>query len=93
MDGPEVSPSTCLEVSPQPDENMYYIGGGVSKDIVLDHLDRASLSQAGGLARFKPIWTLAGITVICLAVALGTGLGAGVAIRSFFELIQVSPCF
>ena len=82
MNGLEVSPSTGLEVAPQPDGNMYYIGGGVSNDTVLDHLDRSRLSQARRMAKFVPIRILAGIAVICFAVALGTGIGAGVASRS-----------
>lgn len=82
MDGLEVQPSTCPQVAPQPDENMYYIGGGALKDSVLDQrLDQASQSQVGSLDRFKPFWTLGGISVICLAVALGIGLGAGVTAR------------
>ena len=82
MDGPEVAPCTGLEVASQQDGNMYYIGGGVTKDTVLDHLDRSSPSQARLIAKTKPIQRLAGVAVICFAIALGAGIGAGVAIRS-----------
>ena len=82
MDGLEVAPPTCLEVSPQPHENKYYVPGGVSGNTVVDRIDRSGLPQAGSVAKFKPTRTLVGIGVICLAAALGTGLGAGVAIRS-----------
>ena len=82
MDGLEVAPSTCLEVSPHSHENKYYVDGGVSGDTNVDHVDRFNLPQVGSLAKFKPTRTLVGIGVICLAAALGTGFGAGVAIRS-----------
>lgn len=82
MDGLEVAPSTCLQVSPQPDENKYYVPVGVPTDTVIDHLDRSSIPQAGSLAKFKPTRTLFGIGIICLAAALGIGLGVGVAIQS-----------
>ena len=82
MDGLEVTPSTCLQVSPQPDENMYFVRVGAPKDTVSDHSDRFSIPQAGSLAKFKPTRKLVGIGIICLAAALGIGLGVGVAIQS-----------
>lgn len=77
--GLEVKPSTSPEVIPQPDGNMYYVGGGGPNGPVSGQLDQSNPPQAKSPGRSRVIWVLAGIAILCLAVAIGAGLGAGLA--------------
>lgn len=80
--GLEVKPSTSPEVAPQPDENMYYMGGGAPNDTVFDQPNQSDQSyqpQAKSQGRSRAIWVLGITAVLCLAVAIGAGLGAGLA--------------
>ena len=77
--GMEAKPSTSPEVIPQPDGNMYYVGGGGPNGPVSDQLDQSNPPQAKSPRRSRVIWVLAGNAVLCLAVAIGAGLGVGLA--------------
>ena len=70
-----------LQVAAQPDTNKYYVGSGGSGHptfLPLDQSDRFNQPQkAKKLGRLKVFWVLTIITVICLALAVGGGLGAG----------------
>ena len=70
-----------LQVAAQPDINKYYVGSGGSGHptfLPLDQSERLNQPQeAKKLGRLKVSWVLTIITVICLALAVGGGLGAG----------------
>ena len=70
-----------LQVAAQPDINKYYVGSGGSGHptfLPTDQSDRFNQPQgAKKLGRLKVSWALTIITVICLALAVGGGLGAG----------------
>lgn len=90
-----------LRVAAQPDANKYYVGsGGSGHSIFLppDQSGRFTQAQeAKKLVRLKVFWVLAITTVICLAVAVGGGLGAGLhksnLSRSPHVLLLVPLCF
>lgn len=75
----EVEVSTGLQVVPQPDENTYHMSGGPPDHPVFAHLDQSDPLQAKSQGRPRAIWVLAGIAALCLVVALGAGLGIGLA--------------
>lgn len=77
--GLEVKPSTGPQVIPQPDANMYYVGGAGPNGPVFGQLNQSDSPKAKSPGRSRVIWVLAGIAVICLAVGIGAGLGAGLA--------------
>ena len=82
--GLEMAPSTRPEVVPQPNGHMYYMGGGAPNETLFNQpnqSDQFYQSQAKIPGRSRAIWVLAGIAVVCLAVAIGAGLGAGLAAR------------
>ena len=72
---------TDLQVAAQPDTNKYYIGSGGSghpTSLPLDQSGRFNQPQeVKKLGRLKVIWVLTIITVICLALAVGGELIAG----------------
>ena len=73
----EVEAPTGLQVAPQPDENKYYIGGGGSDHALFDLPDQSDRSQVKRPGQSRATWSLIVITVTCLALALGGGLGGG----------------
>lgn len=77
--GLEVKPSTSPEVAPQPDENKYYVGGGVPSHAISDQLNLPNQRQAKSQGQLRAFWILAVVAVVCLAVGLGAGIGAGLA--------------
>lgn len=80
--GLEIKPATEPEVAPQPNEYMYYTGGGAMTHTVSDQpnqFDQSHQPQAMGQGRSRAVWVLGIIAVLCLTVAVGAGLGAGLA--------------
>lgn len=75
----EMNVAPGLEVAPQPDKNMYYLKGGESDHPVLFQPDHSTQSSTKSQGRPRAIWILAGLAVLLLAVALGAGLGVGLA--------------
>lgn len=77
----EVQAPVDLQVASQPDDNKYYVGSeGPDHPTFLppDQSDRFNQPQgAKKLGRLKVFWVVTIITVICLALAVGGGLGAG----------------
>lgn len=78
--GLEVKPSTGPEYAPQPEEYKYYLGGGAPTHAVFGqpHQHQFQAKKPGPSKAF--LW-LATTAIICLALALDAGLGAGLAIR------------
>ena len=73
--GLEVAPPTYPEVTTQPDDKYYTRGGVINYPI----LDQSHQAQAKSQSHVRGIWVLAIIAIICLAAALGVGLGTGLA--------------
>ena len=78
--GIEVVPDTGPEIAPQPDANRYYTGSEASHGLA-DTPDPPLHPSIGTRGPQRALWALAVITVLCVAVALGAGLGAGLAIH------------
>lgn len=80
--GLEMKPSMMPEVAPQPDENMYYMGGGAPNDTVIDPQYQSNQSykpQVKSQGWSRVIWVLGITAILCLAVAVGVGVRAGLA--------------
>lgn len=77
--GLEVKPPAGLEVAAQPDGKKYYTGGGESDHPVFREPDQLDQTRARGQGRSRAVWMLAMIAVVCLTIAIGAGLGAGLA--------------
>lgn len=75
----ELNVASGLQVAPQPDENMYYLKGGISDHHVHFRPDQSTQSLTKSRGRPRAIWLLAGLAVLMLAAALGAGLGVGLA--------------
>ena len=77
----EVQVPADLQVASQPDDSKYYVGSEGPDHPTSsppDQSDRFNQPQgAKKLGRLKVFWVLSIITVICLALAVGGGLGAG----------------
>lgn len=90
-----------LQVAAQPDTNKYYVGSGGSDHptfLPLAQSDRFNQSQeAKKLGHLKVFWVLTIITVLCLALAVGGGLRAGLqksnSSRSPYVLLLVPLLF
>ena len=74
--GLEVAPHTGPEVVDQPDEAKYFLGSSQPSEIALGQSHRL-IDTTSNNQRNKALWALAVIGVVCLAAALGTGLGVG----------------
>lgn len=82
--GLEVTPDTGPQIIPQPDADLYYNGPEESHEHTPDqlhHLNPPSLRSPGNKRSHKVVWALAVITSLCIAGALGAGLGAGLAVH------------
>ena len=74
--GLEVAPHKAPEVVPQPDEANYSLGSSQPSEIALGQPHRL-INTTPKIQRSKALWALAVIGIVCLAAALGTGLGVG----------------
>ena len=77
--GLEVEPSTSPEVVNQRYTDKYYTTIKATSQPYSSHKDTSVQSYRKSQSRFKNVWILAIIAFICLAVAIGAGLGAGLA--------------
>lgn len=77
--GLEVAPCTDPEVTAQPDANKYCVKAVERKEYSFDRPVQSGRSDAKNQSWSKAFWVLALIAVLCLAVALGAGLGVGLA--------------
>ena len=80
--GLEIEPTTNLEVAIQPYIEKHYITGGAPNHSISSHLDTSNQSYGKVQSRFKTMWILAVIAFICLAIAIGAGLGVGLQHKS-----------
>ena len=79
VSGLEVEISTSPEVIIQPYTEKYCITSGASSHPISSHSNTSDQSHRKSQSRYKTVWVLAIIGFICLAVAIGAGLGAGLA--------------
>ena len=79
--GLEIEPTTSPEVAIQPYTDKHYVTGGAPNHPISSHLDTSDQTTEKVQGRFKTVWILSVIAFICLAVAIGAGLGAGLAAR------------
>ena len=77
--GLEVELATSPEIVNQPYTEKYSTTSGVTSQPYSSPTDTSVQSHRKIRSRFKNVWILAIIGFICLAVAIGTGLGAGLA--------------
>lgn len=73
----EVEVPTDVQVTPEPDENKYYMRGGELDHPVFVQSDQSNQSHVKSPGGSRAVWVLALITVVCQAVAAGGGLGVG----------------
>ena len=78
--GLEVALYHGLEVVPQSNVDMCFVGSSQPNEIALGQPDK-SINTVSKIKRNKALWALAVIAIVCLAAALGAGLGAGLANR------------
>ena len=74
--GLEVAPHKGSELVPQPDEARYFLGSSQPNEIALGQ-PPVSINATSKIQRNKALWALAVIGIVCLAAALGAGLGVG----------------
>lgn len=77
--GMEVVSDTGPQIPPTPDAKKYYAGPEKSHDHAPNEPILPLLPSTGNHSPHKAFWTFAVITVLCMAVASGAGLGAGLA--------------
>ena len=77
--GLEVEPVTSLETVIQPYTEKHYITSATSSQPISSHSDTFVKSHRKGQSHFKTILILSVVAFICLAVAIGAGLGVGLA--------------
>lgn len=77
--GLEVAPYSGLEITGQPDANKYFIKAEEAKNYSIDQPIQSGYSDARSQDWRKAFWVLALVAVLCLVVALGAGLGVGLA--------------
>ena len=71
--GLEVAPHKGPEVVTQPDEAKYFVDSSQPSEIALGQPHNTTSK----IQRNKALWALAVIGIVCLATALGAGLGVG----------------
>ncbi|KAM0794268.1 hypothetical protein BDR22DRAFT_923645 [Usnea florida] len=74
--GLEVAPHRGPEVVPQSDEANYFISSSQPSETSLGRPHRV-INTSSKIQRNKALWALAVIGFVCLAAALGAGLGVG----------------
>ena len=79
--GLEVQPSTMPETAHQPYGDKYFLKAEGPKHPVSRHLNQSDRTQANRQGMSRASLMLAVITVLCVAIALGAGLGTGLAAR------------
>ena len=77
--GLEVELATSPEIITQPYTEKYNTTSGPTSQSYSSPTDTSVQSHRKTQSRFKNVWILAMIGFICLAVAIGAGLGAGLA--------------
>lgn len=78
--GLEVTPHNDPEIVAQPDENKYCTTASDSNKIWLSHADE-KIHPISKISQNKAFRALAVIAILCLAAAIGAGLGAGLATK------------
>ena len=77
--GLEVEPASSPENFIQPYTEQHYITSAASSHPTSSNSCACDQSHGKSQSRFKTVWILSVIAFICLAVAVGAGLGAGLA--------------
>ena len=77
--GLEVEPATSLEPVIRPYPEKHYITSAASSQPISSHSDKFDQSHGKGQSHFKTVSILSVVAFICLAVAIGAGLGVGLA--------------
>lgn len=75
----EVVTDTGPQVAPRPDADNYYTEPEEPHSCPSEQPNPPILQSVGSHGKHKALWTLGIITVLCTAVALGAGLGVGLA--------------
>ena len=76
--GLEVTSHNGPQIVAQPDENKYCTTASESNKILLSQGDE-KIHPVSNKSQNKAFWALAVIAILCLAAAIGAGLGAGLA--------------
>ena len=77
--GLQIEIATGPEIAVQPYPEKYNTIRGSASQPYSSHTDTSVQPPRKSQSRFKNVWILAIIGFICLAVAIGAGLGAGLA--------------
>ena len=77
--GLEVKPATSPEIINQPYPEKYNTTSEATSQPYPSHKNTSVQSHKKSQSRFSNVWILAIIGFICLAVAIGAGLGTGLA--------------
>ena len=77
--GLEVASHKGLQVAPQPDEAKYFLGSSQPNEVAPNEIasgepDKSTITVSR-VQWNKALWALAVIGIVCLAAALGAGLG------------------